>query len=202
MKRLLLIAALCLFCYSAIAKEPLKSIEEYYDYFENNYSVKQWLTDVQKMALWLSENGQEGLAEFNKEKNRFWNYDTYHIWSIVVNCETGDALSHPNPANRKVVTGIKGIMKKAKDHKGNLYALEGCSKVKNQPKGVFTAIYSTWCKAKTGLGPQYANMLFVKVPNTDYELASFLPTRANSMEEANEIAEKRNKMIEKWSIIK
>jgi hypothetical protein len=45
-------------------------------------------------------------------------------------------------------------------------------------------------------------MLTVQVPNTKFQLMSWLPLRANSIEEVDAVADDFNKLVEKWSIIK
>lgn len=178
------------------------TIDGIYKHFAYHYSPKDLFINLQRAALWLSIQGEKGLPKFNEHNTQFQIYDGDHPFIMVMNCSNGTVLTHPNSVNRKVVANKPDLLKIAKDHSGKLHAVEACTKVKSQPKGAWISTYSTWMKTLTGLGPIYMAMATVKVPDTEYEVVSWLPWKANSIEEVDLVVEDLNNLVEEWSIIK
>ncbi len=182
---------------------PPRTIEAVYKHFRYTSSPKAALRFAQEAALWLSEQGEAGLPEFDKPGTR-WGMGQVtgrDLSAFVIDCSQGMVVTHPNPRLHKL-KHIEGLAKSFKDFQGRLVALDCCQKVEQQPKGVFCTTYTVWVRSVTGLrDPQYMFRISVKVPNLPYEIVVALPYEASSRDELDMMAAELTMLVDDWSLI-
>ena len=168
------IVVLVIFSIPAIAEEDI--------YKDNPFYLV--MVKVQEAADYLSKNGEDGLAEFNKEDGKFtWGQGKY---VFVYNCEEGLIVGHPAPAR------IGGKISERVDGKGYYYGADLCTAA-NKPKGGWVEYYRRTDTAdKTTGGEMYKRKVtyILKVPGKPYEVGAGMYEPNKTVDELNELLKK------------
>lgn len=195
------IAVLIAFSGVGFAEEkPVFTREEILGNFHENPTFKEALQQVQQRALWLAEQGEDGLDEFSAPFSKWNTLDGKHPQFQVWQCNEGKVLRHPNPALHHLV-GLKDLASKFKDHAGRLQALHLCQKLLATPQGAWDPSYTTWQKSITKSNELFYTMfLGAGVPGRPWQIVASMPVDLKSMEEAVTLSEMLNEKVNEWSL--
>lgn len=166
------------------------TVENLYDHFAKNYTVKEFFLEAKEQATWLAEEckkGEEackqGLAEFGKPYSGWNDIRGFKTFTDIVEMNTGTILVHPNPKLQKVVN-VPGLDQRYKDHRGMLIMLDGFNKLREHGEWGWFAQYTTWMRSETQLKePLFTLNVIVVVPGTPYQVHHVMPYRAESTED-------------------
>ncbi len=132
---------------------------KYTPYFPNYppLTAQEMMEFVRAGAEYLEKDGD--VAEMNKKRGRFtMGVVRDYRYLTVADCKTLTIVAHPFFPD---LIGKMGFLKILKDATGRLYGVEGCIRLKRNPKGIWLVVLMK-SPGGTKLEPLYGYALYVE----------------------------------------
>jgi hypothetical protein len=140
-------------------------------------TVKEVYEKVAEAAAFLSENGESGLAEFQKPHGRFVWKNTY---VEVTKCIDNYCL--PSPKSKDVGLNFSRLKCYIT---GKFYIMNLCKEAMNNPKGAWIEYWYP----RPGYDQAHRRVSFMMpAANTDYQVVSSVYDESTTLEELNKIS--------------
>jgi len=203
-----ILCLILLMCQNISATEnesPFSDKQELYDHFDDPRLFKAMFFKAWDISKWLSDECGSGedkcqaaLVIMNQPLSQWNNLNAESSFSTVINCRELIAVTHPNPALKRILG--KQIINSLRDIHGKLWLLSLCDGLKRNPNGIWNSQFSSWCMSITGINEVWIINYLIQVPGTDYQILSHLPYNPDSMKELKAKVDELNNLSEKWSL--